>query len=195
MPTAIVVNDGERASTERALPCAESSCVDFECVSLQYVAVPYDLGLSASRNRLVSMAQSEFVFYSDDDFELDWDSRLEVLLEHLIQYNADIAAGKIPEAGHDYSGTISIVDAGTTLQLDPTPIETIGACQRVDFVPNVFMARRTSLAFVQWDPDLKLGEHEDFFLRAQQQQQLRVLTCAYVHVHHRRENWDDDTDM
>jgi hypothetical protein len=41
------------------------------------------------------------------------------------------------------------------------------ACPRVDIVPNVLLARKTSLLGAhQWDQQLKVGEHEDFFLRA-----------------------------
>ena len=43
------------------------------------------------------------------------------------------------------------------------------ACPRVDLVPNVLLARKTSLlGSHQWDEQLKVGEHEDFFLRAKQ---------------------------
>jgi hypothetical protein len=42
---------------------------------------------------------------------------------------------------------------------------------------------------IKWDESLKLGEHEDFFLRAKQMG-IRVLTCPDVSFqHHQVEHW------
>ena len=40
------------------------------------------------------------------------------------------------------------------------------ACWRVDMILNFFLARTSFLREVRWDPVFKVGEHEDFFLRA-----------------------------
>ncbi len=50
-------------------------------------------------------------------------------------------------------------------------------CQVVDIVPNLFLARTSSLLKVRWDGRLKLGEHEEFFLR------VKKVRLIYVFVH------------
>jgi hypothetical protein len=61
-------------------------------------------------------------------------------------------------------------------------------CRQVDFVPNVFMGRTKSVGSVPWDDRLKLGEHEDFFLRFGQANGI-VYTCEYIQVHHHQVPW------
>ena len=50
------------------------------------------------------------------------------------------------------------------------------------------MARRSSLGRVKWDEELKLGEHENFFLRAKKAG-LRVLSCDHAEVIHHQQKW------
>jgi hypothetical protein len=177
-------------------PChTMTSCVEEECGGISFVPLPEDFGLSASRNQLVASAATPLVFLSDDDFELGWDSRLETLVTQIVHHGVDIAGVKIPHDIErwrvDFCGVIGV--RGTDLELRAGTLGAVGSCSRVEFVPNVFLALRASLVAVGWDPALKLGEHEDFFLRAKEQA-LVVTSCPMVNVYHRQDDWNGGGD-
>eukprot|EP00698_Gefionella_okellyi_P013187 TRINITY_DN3598_c0_g1_i1.p1 TRINITY_DN3598_c0_g1~~TRINITY_DN3598_c0_g1_i1.p1 ORF type:complete len:619 (+),score=80.98 TRINITY_DN3598_c0_g1_i1:419-2275(+) len=155
-----------------------------------WLSMQSDAGLSLARNTLVDASDTPFVFLADDDFEVTFDSRIDVLLEHAIIHEADIVAGKIPYDrrlwGIDFAGLLQV--GRDQLELLPGAHQQLGACQRVDFVPNVFIATRSALQRIRWDPELKLGEHEDFFLRAKREH-VRVLTCETIGLKHNQQQW------
>ncbi|KAJ3255024.1 Beta-1,4 N-acetylgalactosaminyltransferase 2 [Chytriomyces hyalinus] len=162
-----------------------------------YLPLPYDVGLSAGRNRMVERIRTKYVLTLDDDFTLNEDSPIGHLihaLEKAPQHNSakpfDIAAAKIPadegRFGVDYCGIMSM-SPQRTLQLKPgsvTPGVDHEGCTEVEFVPNVFVARTKFLReSIRWDETLKLGEHEDFFWRTKKIG-ARVLTCPGVIFYH-----------
>jgi hypothetical protein len=169
--------------------------------------LPEDSGLSKCRNYLVNKTTTPFFFLFDDDFELEEDSHLDILLEIIYTYkHIDIVAGKVPEdmkIYHDYAGiylrynqTIELVhyvpDNRKSQILYPRSsygkLNAANPCRQVDFVPNVFMGRTEVVRSVLWDDDLKLGEHEDFFLRFGQANRT-VYTCDHIKVHHLQVPW------
>ncbi len=69
-------------------------------------------------------------------------------------------------------------------------------CHKVDFVPNVFLGKVSILREVKWDPELKLGEHEDFFARLTHWRNNQdvipsILYCPSVTMRHNQQNWED----
>ena len=61
------------------------------------------------------------------------------------------------------------------LVINSLPYTATGAAvQPVDMVDNFFIARASKLRDILWDENLKVGEHEDFFLRA-----ANKLTIGY----------------
>ena len=171
--------------------------------------MPEDSGLSACRNYLVNHISTPFFFLLDDDFAIEDDSHLDHLLELIYTHDQiDIIAGKIPEdvrTFHDYSGffllyneTLELVhevpdDTKDEAVFRPSTdedenLDTINVCRRVDFVPNAFMGRTTTIRSVGWDEQLKLGEHEDFFLRLGRANRI-VFTCEHIQVHHYQQPW------
>jgi len=50
------------------------------------------------------------------------------------------------------------------------------------------MSRREAVCSVRWNDNLKLGEHEDFFLRFCHANQT-VYTCRYIDVHYHHTPW------
>lgn len=160
---------------------------------LKWVPTVRDAGLSACRNTMIKEAHTDLVFLIDDDFILDEFSILEALLQALVTTGFDIIAPKIPadiQAYHiDFCGLLQT--NGANLSLAPGSHGSVGGCAWVDFVPNVFLGRRSALLGVLWDPYLKLGEHEEFFLRAKQHG-LRILSCDHIFVtHYRRPKWSE----
>jgi hypothetical protein len=116
-------------------------------------------------------------------------SNLDVLLQVLHATGFDIASALIPadvEALVDFRGLVDATE--TDLRLRPGNKGQVHGCLHVEFTPNVFMGRRASLMRSPWDPELKLGEHEDFFLRAKEAG-FRVLSCDYVEVVHMQDKW------
>ena len=158
---------------------------------MQWIDVPADCGLSYARNALVARASTPFVQLLDDDFVLDHSSRLDILLATLSASRFDIASAIIPadvkKFNFNYRGKLNVTSS-ETLEVAAGQYSVVENCFHVDFVPNVFMARRAALSRVQWDPVLKLGEHQDFFLRAKQAG-LRILSCDNVHVIHNQFDW------
>jgi hypothetical protein len=169
--------------------------------------LPEDSGLSTSRNYMLEKTTTSFFFLLDDDFELEEDSHLDILLELIYTYrHIDIIAGKIPEDIQDfndfsgiflrYNQTLELLnnapEGRREQMLFPRSVDKKvndgSGCRQVDFVPNVFMGRRESFRSVRWDDDLKVGEHEDFFLRFSQANR-NVYTCRYINVHHRQIAW------
>ncbi len=155
----------------------------------------------------MNKTRTPFFFLLDDDFEFEEDSYLDILLELIYTYqHIDIIAGKIPEDIRDfkdfagvflrYNQTLELVHNALEVPKDHILFPRSGnekmndgnPCRQVDFVPNVFMGRRESFRSILWDDDLKVGEHEDFFVRFGQANR-KVYSCRYINVHHRQKPW------
>ena len=141
---------------------ARAVCAAFPKVRL--LELEHDVGLSAGRNALVDAADTPFVVVLDDDFVLLPASNLERLVSFPRSGVCDIAGGTVYHNGQitHYEGT---------MRLDPprlfmVPVKALGPT-RVDICYNFLAADRGALQRVQWNPALKLCEHQDFFLRAQ----------------------------
>ena len=179
----ILSDDGEQdpASTRPA-----GKYKDFE-----FYPLPFDVGLSAGRNFMLDLIDTEYFVTLDDDFIMDENSVLGDLLAGL-ESGLDIAAGKNPvDEGKfdlDFYGVFQIDKAadGQVLTLKNGDFGRVlgTGCIRTEFVPNIF-AGRTELFKnrLQWDETLKLGEHEDFFLRAKEMG-VQVATCPTVSFNH-----------
>jgi hypothetical protein len=184
----IVADDGEHAHAPRGQrgPSSDPHFV--------YLPLPFDVGLSAGRNAMVDLVTTPYVLTLDDDFVLDAHSVLEELLHVVATGQADVAAGRNPVDEDlyrfEFGGLIEV--NATTLALVPGHRGRAGggrSCRRVDIVPNLFVARTDRLRTLRWDPALKLGEHEDFFLRAQRAGWV-VASCPTVSfVHQGSQSW------
>jgi GT2 family glycosyltransferase len=168
-----------------------------------YLPLPYDVGLSAGRNRMIERIRTPYFLTLDDDFKCDTNSRIEELLHALETVDEvsgqkyDVAAGKNPvdeDKFHlDFCGMLNVKNK--TLYLEPGTYGSHQGCHHVDFVPNLFLARTDLVQKegLRWDEDLKLGEHEDFFLKAKARG-VKVLTCPSVSFHHEQvEHWKRKT--
>jgi glycosyltransferase involved in cell wall biosynthesis len=171
--------------------------------------LPDDSGLSTCRNHLVNVTSTPFFFLMDDDFTIEEDSHIDLLLETIYTYkHIDIVAGKIPEdiiAFNDFSGVFLRYNQSLELRHNvpidqqdralfrrehnnETDRDKGNPCRRVDFVPNVFLGRKQSFETSMWDNYFKLGEHEDFFMRFGHANRS-VYTCRHIQVHHHQEPW------
>ena len=131
--------------------------------------LPYDAGLSEGRNALIAAANTPYVLLLDDDFVFFHRTRLGPAFRVIRERpSIDILAGTVRDLpryrvlGYYYR----LQRNGTVLHYVNEPLESLGPLRRYDITPNFFIARVDRLKAVGWDPELKLAEHTDFFLRA-----------------------------
>jgi len=67
-------------------------------------------------------------------------------------------------------------------------------CVLVDFVPNFFLARTDSLLKLQWDNNLKVGEHEEFFLRFNSGN-FRAAYCTALYIENQQDKCNNVEDV
>jgi hypothetical protein len=131
---------------------------------------PFDIGLSSGRNLLIEkFLETDFFFLIDEDFVFDEDiSDLPQLLFNFLRNNLDILAANCINEEYDYIGKYFVSRKGTERKVWMIPVhrDIFSEIQVVDFVPNVFLARKSLIEKIKWRNSLKLGEHEDFFLLA-----------------------------
>ncbi|RKO89010.1 hypothetical protein BDK51DRAFT_51838 [Blyttiomyces helicus] len=161
-----------------------------------YLPLRYNAGVSAARNSMIKIVKTEYFLTLDDDVFIDHTSNIAALVHALetprVSDGAlfDIAAGKSlaqqVRSGFDFCGLLTVDTGSRVLSLgpgyvDPEPHET---CRHVEFVANAFIARTKLIRNkLRWDERLKLGELEDFFLRARELG-VKTLTCGGVNFHH-----------
>lgn len=172
--TQLVASDDHMEGETQSLPAVPLG------PQMRWIPVPLDCGLSFGRNTLLRAASTRFVQLLDDDFTLGPTSHLDRLLSILFKSKFHIASPVIFPT-EKFRGLISTSDGD--LNLEPGEHGAVEGCLHVDFVPNVFMGERLKLLDVGWDPELKLGEHEEFFLRAKEAGIL-VLSCDNIEVIH-----------
>ena len=190
----VIVLDDSKAAL---LPGDEASVLAIRHnLNFTYLRTEYDIGLSAGRNRLVDVVKTSYAVLLDDDSVLNGSENILLLVTVLEAGRFDIAGGCVqsPKYGPGWSYSLSHGDNRLTVAPDvactpgelahrPPDFNTADvACWKVDFILNFFVGRVEALrSGVQWDPRLKLGEHEDFFLRAQKRG-LKVAMCRGITV-------------
>ena len=117
-------------------------------------------------------------------------AHLDLLLERVYLRDFDLAAPTIPrdiEAGWKFYGMMTISSGTLDMGLGDRGYRS--GCLRVEYAPNVFLARRSVLLDHPWDPQLKLGEHEEFFLRLKQSNGVNIGVCGDANVDHMKSMW------
>lgn len=180
----------------------------FPKLNIQYFVLPYDSGTSIGRNLLLQNTRTKYFVLCDDDFIFESRTRVPLMLKYLMKYKLDILGGvfweylpvkkwhyrwqKIfkklleynwilpPPTFYMYHGNYIII--GDTCRLEAIAYrDPITAC---DFTHNFFIAKTESvLSFGGWNPDLKGGEHQNFFIRAKLKG-LKIATttkCGVIH--------------
>jgi glycosyltransferase involved in cell wall biosynthesis len=163
----------------------------YSSLHITYLPAETDIGLSEGRNRLVDAASTPYILLLDDDFILRDDEvkgtgngqsggKLAALVSALEFGGFDMVGGCVDSTQGSawsyglgrYSGILQQrADVPCRANDGETPrspdfVTDELACWKVDMILNFFLARVKFLQRVRWDPILKVGEHEDFFLRA-----------------------------
>jgi GT2 family glycosyltransferase len=178
VPTLVLDDSKEPLFTQE-----EQASYQEKIPAIRFLRTGYDVGLAAGRNILVDAVETPYVLLLDDDFILNENSKIERLVDALEWGRFDLAGGCI-----DSAWSYLALRSPGRLEIKPdipcfgTPsrqpdYEADGlTCFQTDFINNFFLGRTAALKEVKWDPRLKLGEHEDFYLRVMDKG-LRVGLC------------------
>lgn len=134
----------------------------------------FDIGLSAGRNLGVSKVTTPYVAVFDDDFKVTEASPIAEVVEYMETDHpeVDIMCLRLKNNRGEtltYSANLEERESAAGSKFlrrtgaGPAQVDRHKVCH-MGF--NCMVARTETLRRHQWDPDLKLAEHWDFFLRA-----------------------------
>jgi GT2 family glycosyltransferase len=133
--------------------------------------LPFNVGISAGRNRLVEASTRPYLLVLDDDFVFTDDTRIETLVEVLeADPSLGVAGGSLLDEGmhlRSYEYLMSIQDRLVhyyPIRRNPRTIDG-RECYDTQIVLNFCLFRREVFSAIAWDESLKTSEHTDFFLR------------------------------
>lgn len=132
-----------------------------------YKHVDYDIGLAEGRNIAVREVKTPYTLLLDDDFYFTEDTKIETFLDILEKHDFDLVAGDVIDNGTQtriFRGDFQIKENKLYLKYKVGNLQK-GQYPQFDFVINFFMARTELLLQSPWDKELKVREHEDFFVR------------------------------
>lgn len=190
------------------VPYKDSILNKFPQLDIQYIELPYDTGTAEGRNRMLEIVQTPYFLLCDDDFVFDRRTRiplmkkllennkLDILAGVFIQHNRKTRIGKYSIKINEYlrkigwilpSNSIYEYYAGLIINSDRISLYSIPYSDPIticDLTHNFFLARTEKVkSFGGWNPILKGGEHQNFFIRAKIAG-LKVGTtrkCGVVH--------------
>lgn len=198
----VIADDSKAPYRERILGL-------FPDLKITYINLPFDAGTAEGRNRMLDETHTSLFVLCDDDFIFEPRTRIPLMRKMLLENNLDILGGVfrqynlkskkqrlkfkvsnwffkqlnilIPSTGiFEYHAGFDLIDNVCKMKKvsyqDPFTI--------CDMTHNFFIARTDKVkSFGGWNPILKGGEHQNFFIRAKLNG-LKVATtrlCGVVH--------------
>ncbi|TFV97261.1 glycosyltransferase [Algoriphagus kandeliae] len=190
------------------VPYGKSVIAKFPNLQIHYLELPYDTGTAEGRNEMLKLVETPYFLLCDDDFVFDKRTRVPLMLRLLNYYNLDILGGVFRQHNkktrignyllklnnflnqfnwslpsyqiYEYHAGLKIEEKKISLFSVPYQ-DPITVC---DLTHNFFLARTEKVkAFGGWNPLLKGGEHQNFFIRAKLAG-LKVGTtrkCGVIH--------------
>ena len=157
--------------------------------------LPYNCGLSYCRNYLVNRVIEPFILLLDDDFILDIKTNLSNYINIL---NTDLKLGVV---GGDLTGhqeynydlffdqtnhKIYYIKLNNKIKLPITKtyIQKPIYFNYCDIVLNFAMFKTELFKTIQWDNNLKLAEHTDFYIRLKKETDWKVAHTKTVSAEH-----------
>ena len=154
---------------------------------VSYYKIPFDSGLSFSRNFAIPKVKTKYILLLDDDFEFVSKTRIDKLLDIAKENDFDIVGGSVE--GLNYNGILEL--DGNVLRYIKGDRGRINDYPLYDMVLNFFVGKVESIKKNGcWDEELKLGEHTDFFLRAKQHN-LKITFEPSVLVKHNHDRGEE----
>uniref|UniRef100_A0A6C0CIF6 Glycosyltransferase 2-like domain-containing protein n=1 Tax=viral metagenome TaxID=1070528 RepID=A0A6C0CIF6_9ZZZZ len=163
----------------------EDSLIDTEVKALEaradskYFRLPFDSGLSKGRNQALEQVTTPYFVILDDDFRFYYKTDLIKFQTIMDRGDCVIIGGDVKDY-QKYNGRLDLQDG--VLRYVPR-CDLRGSEYQCDIVFNFFMGDTQAIReFGGWDPDLKICEHTDFFLRLKDARAGRVLYTSEVSV-------------
>ena len=195
--------------TDDSLQSGEKEVLQlFQDLNITYIHLPFDTGTAEGRNIMLKQTTTPFFVLCDDDFIFEPRTRLPLMYKMLVENNLDLLGGvfrqynlksRIERLKFDVSKwflKFNILIPSTSISEYSANFELVGkSCVMkkmqyqdpftlCDMTHNFFIARTDKVtAFGGWNPLLKGGEHQNFFIRAKLNG-LKVATtrlCGVVH--------------
>lgn len=156
----IVIDDSKRMNFNLRLPN-----------NVRYFQLPFDSGLSVGRNFAINKVETKYFVLMDDDFLFDnklTANCIENLRTSIEKYKLDICGGRVYDCDRNsylfYYADLDISDR--ILTQTSVKIEKGKEHYECDLVLNFFIAQTETIKKMGgWDPELKVAEHTDFFLK------------------------------
>jgi GT2 family glycosyltransferase len=136
--------------------------------NMEYFKLDYDSGLSYGRKFLVNKVDTKYFLLLDDDYVFSRETQIEEF-ERILSTNNDIhmVGGLVINYGEVpiyYHGCLEIKQDILYHHRKQHKM-IINEHKIYDIILNFFLAETEKVKSILWDPDLKVLEHEDFFLR------------------------------
>ena len=131
----------------------------------EYFILPEDSGLAYGRNYMAARVKTKYLMLIDDDtvFLPETKDHVEEAMSILDNHdNIDLVGGRAKDTA--WYGSLKIENNKLILDFG-TSSKTIDGYPLYDFVPNIFIARTDKIVSLQWDDELKICEHTEFFWR------------------------------
>ncbi len=138
-------------------------CPDEAAMADKVIISPYDIGLSAGRNRLLDAGDTPIVIFTDDDHLVTHQTRLPELIATLNKHHdLDLLA----TLSNDEERPRMLRVDNRVLHIAQGSYKKHRSVRWCHYVGNCFVAYRDILQAIRWDESLKVEEHWDFFWRA-----------------------------
>jgi hypothetical protein len=147
---------------------------------IEYLRLPYDIGVCAGRNRLVESVRTKYTLLLEDDFIFSKETRIIHLLE-VIEKGFDLVggiAGKRSLAGvMSVENGVLATKTGNHGLFEGYPL--------FDMIHNFFLAKTSVLKAHPWNEARKIGEHEEWFFT--NKGSMKITEVPNVTVEHIRQ--------
>ncbi len=168
----------------------------------QVIILPYNCGLSYSRNYFISKTKEPLVLVIDDDYMFDELTIFSPMINLLLlEENIGLVGGKLNDRdtlptriyiqkikNNNLNQLIYITKPINYLTSSPTIIQKSYRYFKSEVVPNFFLAKKEVFDDIKWDNELKLVEHSDFFLRLKTSKWKVLFTPDTIVQHHPENN-------
>jgi len=154
--------------------------------------LPYSSGLSYGRNCLLKEVSTKYILLADDDFVFTRNTDLTIPYNILESTDIDVVGIDLLDYGwmtRIYRGSYEIKN-NSLIQYQNKPYGYHCDYPMYHYVLNCFVAKSDVIKDVLWDEELKLYEHDDFFLRLKNKK-VMISHTDRISIDHIQQLTDD----
>ncbi len=197
------------------VPYNQSILAKFPMLDIQYINLPYDTGTAEGRNIMLNVVETPYFLLCDDDFVFDRRSRIPIMKKILKENSLDLLAGVFIQHNRKTrigkyllkmnlflkrfgwilpSNQLYEYHAGIRIKPNEISLFSVSYTDPIticDIAHNFFLAKTEKVkSFGGWNPILKGGEHQNFFIRAKLAG-LKIGTTRHCGVLH--DQWTENS--